>query len=154
VDRLQALASSHDLLTREHWAGAPMVELVEKVLAPFRGGVAPERIIISGPPILLTPKAALALTIALHELGSNALRYGSLGPAAGSLTLQWRVFDNSFELDWKEVGTGTVTRERRGFGSRILEDALAHELDAEVTLNFGRGGLHCKLKIPLEGNVR
>lgn len=154
VDRIQALSSSHDLLTREHWAGAPLVELVEKVLAPFRGGVAPERIDISGPPLLLTPKAALALTIALHELGSNALRYGSLGPAAGSLTLEWRVLDDSFEVEWREVGTGTITRERRGFGSRILEDALAHELDAEVTLNFGRSGLHCKLKIPLEGNVR
>jgi two-component system CheB/CheR fusion protein len=103
---------------------------------------------------LLTPKAALALTIALHELGSNALKYGSLGPTAGNLSLLWGVSDTTLTLDWRETGTGARMRERRGFGSRILEDALAHELDAEVTLNFGRDGLHCRLDIPLEGNVR
>jgi PAS domain S-box-containing protein len=154
ADRLQALASSHDLLTREHWTGAPIAELVEKVLAPFRGGVAPERIVTAGPSLLLTPKAALALTIALHELGSNALKYGSLGPTAGNLSLLWGVSETTLTLDWRETGTGARMRERRGFGSRILEDALAHELDAEVTLNFGRDGLHCRLDIPLEGNVR
>jgi len=154
AERLQALASSHDLLTREHWTGAPMLEMVEKVLAPFRGGVSADRVLVSGPALLLTPKAALALTIALNELGSNAMLYGSLGPTAGNLALQWQITDDVLEVDWKETGTGTSKRERRGFGSRILEDALAHELDAEVTLNFGRGGLHCKLRIPLEGNVR
>jgi PAS domain S-box-containing protein len=152
--RLQALASSHDLLTREHWAGASMTEVIETVLKPFVGASQSERVRLEGPQLTLSPKAAVTLSIGLHELCTNAASFGSLSIADGALSVVWRVEEAHVELEWSETGIEDAARNRRGFGSRVIEEALAHELRADVALTFAKSGLNCVMRIPREGNIR
>jgi PAS domain S-box-containing protein len=154
TSRLGALAASHDLLTREHWAGASMRELMDTVLAPFIGALAAEQVKISGPSLMLTPKSAVALSIAIHELGANAVKHGSLSTSAGTLAVNWSVDDKALDIVWLEQGATLPSRKRRGFGSRVIEEALVYDLQAEASMKFDAEGLRLKLHIPLEGNVR
>jgi PAS domain S-box-containing protein len=121
--RLAALARAHDLLVGGNWANAALSHLVESIVG-IQGQ--PERFIRSGPEVVLGSKAALALTLILHELATNAVKYGSLSNAGGRVLLNWRLdeFDGErqFRLRWQEEGGPTVTPPtRRGFGSRLIE---------------------------------
>lgn len=152
--RLAALSRSHDLLGREKWQGAGLLDLIREALAPFRviEGHA-ERFTIDGDNIRLSPKAALALGIAFNELATNAVKYGALSNDSGSISIDW-VLDQRADgrwlcLQWREKGgPPVVPPTRKGFGSRVIEQGLAHELDGKVELEYQPGGVVCMIHVP------
>ena len=150
--RLQALASSHDLLVRESWYGASLNELIRSQLAGnFDRGDG--QVSVQGPAVALKPEAAQNLGLALHELAANAARYGALSVPEGRVTIIWARLDaangNGLELDWREqLGPKVKTRRKRGFGSLVIERNLARALDAEVDWTFDPEGLRCHIVLP------
>jgi PAS domain S-box-containing protein len=154
--RLLALARTHDQLTRERWQAADFADTVEDIVAPYRTGPS-SRIRTSGPPVLLRPQTALTLAMVLHELVTNAVKYGALSSANGSLALDWRIsgLDDARVLliDWRESG-GPAARppERKGFGSKLLEWGITQEMEGRVDVAFEPSGFRASIEIPLALN--
>ncbi len=146
--RLIALARVHDVLTRESWEGAELAEVVKDALAPHDG---PQpRFAAEGPAVRLPPRIALSIAMALHELATNAVKYGALSVPAGRVALSWRVAEGRLALSWRESGGPPVDPPTRtGFGSRLIERSLARELDGTVDLSFPREGVTCTIVAPL-----
>lgn len=149
--RLMALASAHDVLTRENWEGAGLAKIVETALAPFDE----RRIARSGPDVRVDARAALALGMALHELATNASKYGSLSNEDGAVDLAWRLDTAqgapALDLVWRETGGPPVTPpRRRGFGSRLLSQGIRGELNGSAELAFAPEGLVCRIHAPLD----
>lgn len=161
-DRLMALARGHDLLTQRNWTGTDLESVVKAAIEPLAGGGS--RFRIEGPVVPLTPAAALTFTLALHELCTNAVKYGALSSANGRVDIGWGITGNGearrLELTWKESGGPAVKAPvRKGFGSRLVEHALAQELGGEVRINYEASGIVCTVDAPLptgqtEANVR
>jgi PAS domain S-box-containing protein len=148
--RITALAAAHDILTREQWDGAGVAEIAEGVLGALDGAAA--RVKLQGPVLRLSSKAALSLSMAFHELGTNALKYGALSRPDGEVRLAWRSGGEPamLQLDWNERGGPPVSAPAsRGFGSRLLERGLAAELSGEVRMFFEPDGLRCTIRAPL-----
>jgi PAS domain S-box-containing protein len=150
--RLLALARSHDLLVQEGWHGVSLEELVRSQLGHHldRSG---SQIKVAGPRVLLRPEAAQSLGLALHELATNAAKYGALSVPTGEVSITWKwkssVPRSGIEMNWVEGGGPPVKgRDRVGFGSMIIERNLSRSLGAEVQLNFTPGGLQCRIEIP------
>ena len=158
--RLFALSRSHDLLSRENWHSAGLFDLVTDALEPF--GVAhgrAQRLVITGKNIRVPPKAALALGIAFNELATNAVKYGALSTGDGSILVGWAVEPgpggDRLILHWEEKDGPPVTApSRKGFGSRVLESGLAHELQGTVHLDYRPGGVVCTITVPAPGETR
>ncbi|TGD97220.1 sensor histidine kinase [Methylobacterium nonmethylotrophicum] len=157
--RLIALARVHDVLTRESWEGAELAEVVKDALAPLDGpGVAPPdgrgtppRFVVDGPPVRLPPRIALSIAMALHELATNAVKYGALSVPSGQVALSWNVAEGRLSLRWQERGgPPVVPPSRTGFGSRLIERSLARELDGTVSLTFPPEGVVCTIVAPLD----
>jgi PAS domain S-box-containing protein len=158
--RLFALSRSHDLLTREKWESAGLLDIVHDALEPFgvSGGRA-DRIAITGENIRFPPKSALALGIAFNELATNAVKYGALSNAAGSILIEWTMETTPagqlLLLNWKEKDGPPVTPPaHKGFGSRVIERGLAHELESTIHLDYRLDGLVCTMDIPLPRGTR
>jgi two-component sensor histidine kinase len=153
--RLQALAQAHDLLTKGEWRGASLREVAEVTLNPHTTPAG--RVKISGPSIALAPGIAVSLHLALHELATNAAKYGALSVEQGRVNLEWAVTDGmvpALRIEWGESGGPTVVPpQRRGFGSRLIERGLAHEVDGEVDLDFSPKGVVCRVVVPLSSRV-
>ena len=158
--RLFALSRSHDLLTREKWESAGLLDIAHDALEPFGvSGGRTDRIVITGENIRFPPKAALALSIAFNELATNAVKYGALSNAVGSILIEWTMetapAGKRLLLSWAEKGGPQVTPPaHRGFGSRVLERGLVHELEGTVHLDYRPDGLVCTMDIPLPGGAR
>jgi PAS domain S-box-containing protein len=145
--RLLALARAHDILTRESWDGADLRDVVSSLIGSHGD---PERFRTEGPPLRLAPKAALSLSLALHELMTNATKYGALSNEVGRVALTWtRVKDDGVErlnLRWEEIdGPSVSTPSRQGFGSRLITGGLARELGGEVRLEYPPTGVVCSI---------
>jgi PAS domain S-box-containing protein len=152
LNRITALAAAHDILTREQWDGAGVGDIAHGVLDALTGVGA--RVRVSGPRVLLATQSALALSMAFHELGTNALKYGALSRPEGHVDLTWMVEDGRLSIEWLERGGPPVTPPaRRGFGSRLLERGLASELRGEVTLAYEPEGLICRIRAPLDASA-
>jgi two-component sensor histidine kinase len=151
-DRLVALAKAHDVLTREHWEGASIQEVVRSALSAYRAEGARDRVSVDGVNIRLLPKAALALSMALHELATNAAKYGALSNSSGRISLSWQVRSAAipmFAFRWAERGGPPVEEpRRRGFGSRLIEHGLARDIVGNIELSFRREGLICTIEAP------
>jgi two-component sensor histidine kinase len=152
-ERILALSQAHNLLTRSDWEGAGLRDLVEQELAPYRGLEA-SRFNVRGVEVRLRPKETLALGMALHELATNAAKYGAFSAEAGSVDVAWERREEAGEswlrLVWVESGGPPVRPpRRRGFGSRLIERGLGHELRAKAALDFQPGGLACIIDTPL-----
>jgi len=150
--RLVALARAHDLLTRESWEGVDIQELLQEVINPLC--VEPQRVHASGPPLLLRPKLALALSMAFHELCTNAAKYGALTTDEGRIKIEWLVGGGArghhLYMRWQEIaGPAVEPPSRKGFGTRLLERALALELGGEVNLSFAPEGVIFTIEAPL-----
>lgn len=153
TSRLITLSRAHDILTHASWTDASIVEVVEGALAPHR----PEsdRIHVSGPDLLLPPKPALALALAIHELATNAAKYGSLSNDAGTVDVAWSIEEagdtRTFVFIWSEMGGPSVQGEpsRKGFGTRLITRVLAHDFAGEVHTRYEPGGVVCTLRSPL-----
>ena len=151
VDRLMVLSATHDVLTREHWQDADLLEIATNAVRPYGAG---ERLHIHGPSVRLAAHVALALSMALHELATNAAKYGALSQATGEVSLRWKVNADGarLRLIWRERGGPTVEPPaRRGFGLRLLTQGLARELGHPAELRFRETGLSCVLSAPVLG---
>ena len=152
VARLHALSEAHDLLTQRNWGSVTTAEIVEQALRPF-GDDKPERISVSGPGVELTPNKALLIAMLLHELGTNAVKYGALSTETGNIHLTWIETNGgdrkALEFCWKESGGPMVAAPtRKGFGSRMIERALQAE-QGSSKLQFEPSGLICEIRMPL-----
>lgn len=150
--RLTALARAHDLLTAENWEGAYLREVVQRALKAFTAGA---RVEVGGPVVRLTPKQALALSIALHELATNAAKYGALSTDAGHVKLTWDVRPEGagemLHLAWCEAGGPKVSPPARaGFGSRLIERNLAFELNGAARIEYRPEGVEAYISTPVE----
>ncbi len=145
--RLLALARAHDLLTREEWDGATLADVAAAALAPWLDG---GRITLEGPRIRLVPKHALALSMALGELATNAVKHGALSGPAGQVSLAWKQDgEGAVVLEWIEDGGPAVRPPaRRGLGSRLLGRPLAAELGGTVDVRFDPAGVRCVVGFP------
>jgi PAS domain S-box-containing protein len=149
-NRLLALSAAHDVLTRESWAGASINEVVAAALAPF-GGSDSSRFQVVGPELRLLPRAALALSMGLHELATNAAKYGALLCDAGTVTVQWSIRDGRLRLVWSEQGGPVVLPASRcGFGMRLVERSVARDLGGTAVISFEPDGIYCSIEAPLE----
>ncbi len=153
LSRLLALSQTHNLLAHDAWNGAPLAAIVDNELVPYRldDGA---RIRLQGDEIILAPKQALALSMALHELATNAGKYGSLSVPEGHVAVTWKTYLKDQRpwllLQWTETGGPVVAPPgRRGFGSRLIGEGLPYELGGEVALAFPSGGVTCVIDVPL-----
>jgi PAS domain S-box-containing protein len=151
--RLAAFSRAHDLLSRNFWEGADFSEIIADAIAPYRDD-SQSRFEVRGPHIRLHPKAVVALSMALHELATNAAKYGALSDGVGGIELSWGLGEDipkRFQLRWAESGGPPVEMPRkRGFGSRLIEQGLAQDVSGEVRLNFAPEGVVCTINAPLE----
>ncbi|WP_152997904.1 sensor histidine kinase [Sphingomonas sp. HT-1] len=148
--RIVALAQANDLLTGERWAGASLHDAITQAVRPHQLGEA--RCRISGPDVRISPKTALAVALAMHELATNAVKYGAWSNESGKVAIGWRIEEGVLDLTWQESdGPPVVTPRRRGFGSRLIERGLAKELGGSVTLYFDPAGLRCTIAASLAG---
>jgi two-component sensor histidine kinase len=150
--RLVALSQSHDALSEGEWIEADITELVRRVCTSVSGT---ERIMAEGPPVPLHPRAALAMGMVLHELSTNAGKYGALANADGTITIDWSVQPHApggplFAFDWTERGGPPVTEpERKSFGTRFISDSIRHELKGTAEFDFRPDGLAFHCSFPL-----
>jgi PAS domain S-box-containing protein len=146
--RIHALAATHNLLSATHWEGADLRRIVEEELAPYRTG-RDDRVVTDGPPALLLPATAQAVALALHELATNAAKYGALSREGGRLKLTWTVGKEAAELQWTESGgPRTEPPSSLGFGLSIVRASIEAQFRGGVVYDWRPEGLHCRLSIP------
>ncbi len=148
--RIQALARAHSLLSDSRWRGANITQLVDEELAPYR---TPEllRVITSGDSVSLQPATAQALALALHELATNAAKYGALSSPTGSVQVTWQVKGGGLDMRWVENGGPSAAHPApAGFGMRVIQASIDGQLAGKVEFDWRRGGLQCAIVIPLK----
>jgi len=151
--RIQALARAHSLLADARWEGVELSQLANEELAPFMGGDI-GRVSCSGPAVLLRPSAAQSLGLVLHELTTNAAKYGALSKAVGSLTVEWRLQDGDLQLDWVEAGGAKPkVPHDSGFGTRLVTTSIERQLRGNVAREWTDSGVRYRLRIPVEHAV-
>lgn len=146
-ERLGAIAAAHDLLTQRHWTDATTAEVVATSCGGYAG---PERLTAAGPPIVLAPRQALALSLALHELVVNAVKHGALAAAAGRVGVEWQVDDGPFVMHWREMdGHPVRPPQQTGFGSRLLGSA-ARDLGGRIEVDYRPTGVEAVISFPID----
>ncbi|WP_439648389.1 sensor histidine kinase [Croceibacterium aestuarii] len=153
--RLSALAAAHSLLTQTNWESAKLREMVRSSIEASAGADI-ERFTLSGPDISLPPQTAVSLAMTLHELSTNAIKYGALSNDVGKVDVVWTLERDdgvaAIKIDWCESGGPEVTPpQRRGFGTRLIERGLTGDGGTSVSLDFSPGGLHCRIISAQEG---
>lgn len=148
--RIRALSATHDLLSRSDWNHAALGDIVRAELAPYMQADE-SHVETSGPEIKLAPNDAMSLGLAIHELATNAAKYGALSNHDGRIYVEWRLLSPSLvEIHWREEGGPAVSEpDKRGFGRDLIEKIVAHELKSDVDLKFNPGGVECILKVPV-----
>jgi light-regulated signal transduction histidine kinase (bacteriophytochrome)/CheY-like chemotaxis protein len=146
--RIQAMAKAHSLLSESRWEGVSIDKLLREELSPYSNGH--EAVTLNGTDLLLTSKSALSLSLAIHELATNAAKYGALTLPAGRVAVQWqRGSDGGVELSWSETGGPLVEQpKRRGFGSTLIERALGMETGGRAIVHYMRAGVVCDIFLP------
>ena len=141
--RLASMAKAHDLLTHGNWEQAELEAVIKQSLSHYQR----DRFSISGPSIQLAPRAVVSISLALHELATNAAKYGALSAPEGHVSIEWSLGgDNRLRLRWQEKGGPAVTPpSRKGFGSRLIENLLAAELKGDVTISYDPAGVICEV---------
>jgi two-component sensor histidine kinase len=156
--RLQGLAASHDVLVSMNWQGAPLAELVRQQLVPFVE-IQSSRFEVAGPDVVVTAEAAQALGLAIHELATNAIKYGALSEPAGKVSISWG-FDSQggtpppLVLNWIEQGGPQVSPPpRKGFGHVVIGEMVERSLSGRVAVEFATEGLRWSVSIPANNLV-
>jgi PAS domain S-box-containing protein len=150
AERLQALHRAHDLLLESQWSGASLRTMVERELEPYQ---LPNKakIIIKGPDVLLPPQCTSILAMTLHELATNAVKYGALSQSAGQLGVSWKTARGGrLLLTWEERGAITPAKRVNGFGMQLIDKGIRHNLGGESKIDFRANGLYVELNVPLE----
>jgi len=148
--RVRALSATHDLLSHSDWSDAPLESVIRSELAPYMADQ-DSHVELSGPEISLAPNDALSLGLAIHELATNAAKYGALGRETGRIHIHWQLVSPEVaEVHWREAGgPPVVPPAKRGFGRDLLEKIVAHELRSAVDLQFHPEGVECRLRVPV-----
>ena len=152
-NRIRSMAKAHSLLTQSRWEGVSVDGLLREELEPY--GQALGSIALTGVDAVLTPKSALALSLALHELATNAAKFGAFSKAGGSVAVDWHLReDGGMGLSWTESGGPAVELPtRRGFGSNLIERALAMETNGHAAIRYERAGVICDIILPASSLV-
>jgi len=144
---------AHAILSDSRWQGADLTKLVDDELAPYRSEHA-DRIRVTGPNVLLDPTTAQTLALALHELATNAAKYGALSQASGKLELEWAVQPKAIFVNWRETdGPSTYAPDKTGFGTRIITSSVERQLGGKATFDWRPEGLSCVLVVPRSQNI-
>ena len=145
--RIGALAQTHELLSQSRWQGADVHRLVMEEIAPYRNA-GNRKITIDGPSLLVAPETAQSIALTLHELATNAAKYGALSAKDGELSVHWTVKDGRLVLDWAEKGGPDVTPPTAtGFGMKIINANLGTSGKGEARFDWRPEGLHCRIDI-------
>jgi two-component sensor histidine kinase len=150
--RIAALARAHDLLAESRWKGVELRSLIEEELRAF-GDVSSGRLNISGPNLRLPPELAQSVALAVHELATNAAKYGALKGSDGTLNVDWQnAAGSKLVLDWHETAAEPISppAQKTGFGSELLNKSIRNQLGGEITFDWDPAGLKCRLVLPLE----
>lgn len=152
--RLGALAEAHNLLSQEKWAGSELRDVIARALQPFLLSNH-DRIRMAGPAVPLSPRLAVVLSMIVHEIATNAAKYGALSNETGRVTLDWDIIADApkprLRLIWTETGGPPVTAPvQRGFGSRLIERSARDQLDGEATVDFLPRGVVCTVICTLD----
>lgn len=148
--RLMALSHAHELMAREAWTGAPLADVISRA---FRPEDLP-RVTLRGPSVRLATETAVSFLVVIHELASNAVRFGALGAPDGRIAVDWSVSDDAFELVWLERGGPPVSAPTRtGFGSRMIERGLPRDVGGAGRLAYEPEGVRYVLRAPLSERI-
>ncbi len=157
LGRVHALSTAYALLSEENWSEVLLSEVIAQELKPF---FANERtnVVLDGPPVTLDPRGALAFGMAVHELTTNAVKYGALSVPEGDITITWALEDMDGQehlvLEWAERnGPPVIAPKKRGFGTTLIERGLAHDLSGKAELDFAPSGLRARIRAPLRSGV-
>jgi PAS domain S-box-containing protein len=151
--RISALARAHGLLSASRWQGADLARLINDELAPYKTA-SERRLSIAGPTLVLAPSMAQALAIVLHELATNAVKYGALSQPDGSLAVSWTKHDGVMVLNWSETGLSDVKPPTsRGFGTTVIKASVQEQLRGKLTLDWRHEGLRCAIEVPDQGEA-
>jgi PAS domain S-box-containing protein len=151
AERLRALHRAHDLLLESQWSGASLKAMVERELEPYKRERGP-KIVIKGSDVLLPPQCASILAMTLHELATNAVKYGALSQNTGQLNVAWKIQRrNRLHLVWEEKGSPSAPKPtvRKGFGTQLIDQGIRHNLGGETKTEFRKSGLYVELNVPL-----
>jgi two-component sensor histidine kinase len=154
TDRLIALSNAHNVLVEQNWAGADLHVIVERAIAPYRRTEA-RRFKVDGPPLRLSPQQAVGLSLALHELCTNALKHGALTTDAGVVDISWNIAQDSngarqMTLLWRESGGPPVSPpSRQGFGTRLIARSFGLDSGGQARLHYVPEGLYCVIEVTL-----
>jgi len=152
--RIKSMAKSHSLLSQSRWEGVSIDRLLREELDPYTSGRSSA--VLGGVEIVLTPKSALSLSLAIHELATNAAKFGAFSKKDGTVSVSWRMTaEGGVDLSWREVGGPTVRPPaRRGFGSTLIERALAMETGGRANLQYLEAGVVCDIHLPSTSILR
>ncbi len=148
-ERLRALGNVYNVLSEERWGNADVRAVVRDALGPFASDER-HRVVLSGPEIRLAPRTALMVSLVLHELATNATKYGALSQSSGTVSIVWeKAGEDRIKLVWREHGgPSIVPPERKGFGTRLIEQGFPAQLGGQATLEYLPDGLICTLECP------
>ena len=145
--RIRSMATAHSLLSQSRWENISLTRLIHEELAPYKYGGT--HLYVSGIDLLLTPKSALSLSLAIHELATNAVKYGALSQPGGSVSVAWQESESGIDLSWIEAGGPPVsTPTRMGFGTTLIEKALGMETGGTSKIDYLHDGIVCKIFLP------
>ena len=148
--RIQSMADAHDLLSRNRWQGVSLADLVNRELAPY---TTDGNTVVEGPEIVLAAAATQATAMVLHELATNAAKYGALSTPRGQVRVRWQRLSNAgvptkLKLEWLEAGGPTVVPPTEtGYGTSVIRDLIPYELNGAVALTFGPSGVTCTIEV-------
>jgi PAS domain S-box-containing protein len=149
--RVHALSRAHNLLSQSRWLGVWLHGLIEDELEPYR---AAGKISVSGPEVALRSAAAQSLALAIHELSTNAAKYGALSSLDGRLAVRWALAGGNLDIEWQEMDGPAVTPpDKRGFGTNILLGSVEKQLNGKVKMDWHPTGLTCSISIPANTNL-
>ncbi|HSN69934.1 MAG TPA: PAS domain S-box protein [Steroidobacteraceae bacterium] len=157
--RLRALAGAHDVLTRGGWEGTTLEAVIEVALLPFCDDQSDQRCVVSGgPEVHLSPNAAVSLSLAFHELATNALKHGALGSPDGRVEVCWNFTPAAapefLEISWRERGGPPVTApSRQGFGTKLIQRALTREFNGSTRVEFAPEGFECHMRLAVSDRI-
>lgn len=155
TSRLSALGGAHDILNAARWQSASLMEVVKKALAPFPS----EQITVTGPGLVISPKMGLSLALAINELATNAVKYGSLSVPEGTVAIDWSLgggdAGETLTWRWREIGGPPVAApSRKGFGSFLINRVLAADFEGKVDLRYHADGVECLLVAPVSASLQ
>jgi len=151
--RVRALAHVHDLLSQTRWQGADIGQLINEEMAPYAAGDA-ARVALSGPSVIVDANRAQTISLALHELATNAAKYGALSKPSGNVGVSWSIENGALRIAWRENGGPPVTQPaRNGFGSKIISASVASQRGGNAAFDWKPDGLSCDLIIPLVEHI-